>query len=108
MPEWLPALLEVAPQIGIAAFLAWLLLRVWDRASTDRGSYEQGLADAQQRYAKALEDARARYQQDIRALEEKVDRLTARIEELNRLLDEERAARRAAQDQAWRTGGETV
>lgn len=90
MPEWLPALLEVAPQVGVGALLAWLLLRVWGMASADRGAYERGMAAAQQRYTN-----------EIRELERKVDRLTVRIEELNKMLDDERSARRLAQDAAW-------
>jgi TolA-binding protein len=107
--DWLPALIGATPQIGIAAFLAWLLLRVWDRASSDRTSYEQGMQDAQSRYATALEAAHARHEADMQKMREQVERLSARVEELHTQLDEERAARRAAQDAAWRRmGGERM
>lgn len=107
MPEWLPTLVDVAPQLGIAAFLAWLLLRVWDRAATDRTTYERGLSDAQQRYRQSLEAAQQRNDHDTDALRSEIEWLHRRIEELNRALDEEREARRRAQEAAWgRIGGD--
>lgn len=101
MPEWLPTLLDVVPQIGIAGFLAWLLLRVWDRSSTDRSTYEADRDAAQQRYQASLEAAQQRYEREITRLRQLVD-------DLNVELDAERAARRAAQDEAARRriGGE--
>lgn len=100
--EWMPAVLGAAPQLGLVAFLALVLFKIWGNATTDRTSYEQGLQDAQERYAKALEHTQQRYQNDMQALRDEVARLSKRIEELNALLDEERAARRAAQEAAWR------
>lgn len=114
MPDPLLAgLLSAAPEMAVASVLGVLLFGVWRYARADRTSYEAGLAAAQTRYAADLErltkahDAEwvrvtKAHDDELGELRVEIRQLRQQVDELNRKLDDERAARRAAQDDAWR------
>ncbi len=106
----LQALATKLPELGATGVLVFLVLRLWDAARGDRSDYRTALDAAETRHATELERVRTVHQQEIDALRASVGELTRRVEQLNVALDEERSARRRAEDKAdaGRRGGEPM
>jgi cell division protein FtsB len=85
----LPALVSAAPQLGVAGVLLLLLGLTLRTSSQDRADYRTQLADAAKRHTEELDELKS----DIKELRKEID-------DLNAKLDEERAARRRAEDMA--------
>lgn len=100
MDAVLQALITAAPQLGVAGVLLTILGLLLRQAGQDRSDYRTSLAEAAKRHSSELSDREKRYNEDISDLQREVDKLRARIDQLETELDLEREARRKAEDMA--------
>jgi TolA-binding protein len=95
----LTTLIGALPQLGAGGGVIvffWLLIR-W--TGQDRTDYRAQLAEQSTRHAEELRRINGDHDAELAELRTEIKNLRERIDELNRLLDQERAQRRAAEDQ---------
>ncbi|GGM65282.1 hypothetical protein GCM10012275_39780 [Longimycelium tulufanense] len=95
-------LLTAAPQLGVAGVLVALLAYVLRHASADRSDYRAALVAAEQRHATELDRMQQAHAAEIAELHARLDSQQKQIDELHRLLDDERRRRWRAEDVAAR------
>lgn len=94
------SLVAAAPQLGVGGILLTLLVYVLRNWSTDRNDYRVGLAAAQERYTAELHRINTAHDAEMAELRKDIQSLRERVDYLNHVLDQERTARRAAEDEA--------
>jgi len=95
----LATLVGALPQLGAGGGVIvffWLLIR-W--SGQDRTDYRAQLTEQSARHADELRRINGDHDAELAELRTEIRNLRERIDHLNTLLDQERAARRAAEDQ---------
>lgn len=100
MDAILPALFSAAPQLGVAGLLLVILVLVMRREASDRADYRAALEVAAKRHDEEVDRMRKAHDAEIAELKADVALLEQKVAELQARLDQEREARRRAEDMA--------
>lgn len=99
MDAVLTTLVGALPQMGAGGGIVvffWLLIR---SIGQDRTDYRSQLAEQSTRHAAEMKRINGDHDAELAELRAEIKRLRAEVDELNEKLDQERAQRRAAEDQ---------
>lgn len=100
MDSLLPALLNAAPQLGVAGLLLLILAVVLKSSAQDRLDYRTELAAAADRHAAEMKRKDSDHDAELAELRADIRELRKKVDDQQSELDLEREARRRAEDVA--------